>query len=66
MAALEVLVSNPAIASLIREGKNAQIMSVMTTQKQLGSRILAEELAVLVRDRANSYEEALSNAIDEQ
>jgi len=64
VAALEILVSNGAVANLIREGKNAQIMSTMTTQKSLGNRILTEELALLVREKVVSYEEALSKAID--
>jgi twitching motility protein PilT len=64
VAALEILVSNPAVANLIREAKNAQIMSVMTTQKSLGNRIMTEELASLVMHKVIAYEEALSKAID--
>jgi twitching motility protein PilT len=64
VAALEILISNHAVANLIREGKNSQIMSIMTTQKALGNRLLTEELAQLVRDHVVTYDEALSKAID--
>jgi twitching motility protein PilT len=64
VACLEVLISNPAVANLIREGKNNQIVSIMSTQKALGNRLLNDELAALVKDNAVEYEEALSAALD--
>jgi twitching motility protein PilT len=64
VAALEILISNMAVANLVREGKNQQIASIMSTQKALGNRLLNEELAVLVKDKVVEYEEALSAALD--
>ena len=60
----EILVSNAAVANLIREAKNNQIATIMTTQRALGNRMLNDELAKLVNDKVIQYEEALAKAID--
>lgn len=64
VAALEILISNAAVANTIREGRNSQIMSIMTTQKGIGNRVLSEELAKLVKEKVVDYEEALAKATD--
>ena len=64
VASLEILVSNMAVANLIREAKTQQITSIMSTQKALGNRLLNEELSTLVKDKVVEYEEALSAALD--
>ncbi|MBI5527468.1 MAG: PilT/PilU family type 4a pilus ATPase [Deltaproteobacteria bacterium] len=64
LAALEILISNPAVANLIREGKNNQIVSIMSTQRALGNRLLNDELAALVKDNMVEYEQTLSAALD--
>jgi twitching motility protein PilT len=64
VAALEVLVSSPAISNLIREGKNHQIVSSMQTGKAAGNRLLNDSLAALVKNGTVEYEEALSKAVD--
>ena len=64
VAALESLVMTPAVANLVREGKNHQIASSMTTGKSLGNQLLNEELARLVTEKKVDYEDALTKAID--
>ena len=64
VAALEILVTTPAVANLIREGKNHQIASSMTTGKSIGCQMLNEELARLVTEKKVEYEDALSRAVD--
>jgi twitching motility protein PilT len=64
IAALEVLVVNAAVTNLIREGKDHQIASAMSTGKGIGNMLLNDELARLVEGRVVDYEEALAKAID--
>ncbi|MFH1531036.1 MAG: PilT/PilU family type 4a pilus ATPase [Pseudomonadota bacterium] len=60
VAAYEVLVSNSAVANLIREGKPYQIMSIMQTGKSQGNTLLNDELARHVREGKVTYEEAMA------
>jgi len=64
VAALEVLVSSPAVSNLIREGKMHQIASSMQTGKAAGNRLLNDSLADLVSRGVVDSEEALSKAVD--
>lgn len=64
VAALEVLVVNPAVAMLIREAKSSQIMSIMQTGKKEGMTLLNQELTRLVREDVIEPEEAYSKAVD--
>jgi twitching motility protein PilT len=64
VAALEVLVVNAAVASLIREGKTSQVMSIMQTAKKEGMTLLNDELARLVKEDVVEAEEAYSKAVD--
>jgi len=64
VAALEVLVVNTAVASLIREGKTNQVMSIMQTAKKEGMTLLNEELARLVKEEVVEPEEAFFKAVD--
>ena len=64
VAALEILVSSPAVTNLIREGKTHQIVSSMQTGKAAGNRLLNDSLADLVKGGTVEYEEALSKAVD--
>lgn len=64
VAALEILVSDVGVASMIREGKAHQMLSAMQTGKARGNRILNEELARLVQERVITQQEALSHAVD--
>jgi twitching motility protein PilT len=64
VAALEVMVSSPAVSNLIREGKMHQIASSMQTGKAAGNRLLNDSLADLVSRGLVDSEEALSKAVD--
>ncbi|MBI5094772.1 MAG: type IV pilus twitching motility protein PilT [Candidatus Hydrogenedentes bacterium] len=64
VAALEVMVVNAAVASLIREGKTSQIMSIMQTAKKEGMTLLNEQLALLVKTDVVEPEEAYRKAMD--
>ena len=64
VAALEVLVGSHAVANLVREGKNHQIMNIMLTAKAQGNMLLNEQLEKLINDGKVEYDEALMKAID--
>ncbi len=64
VGALEVLVVNAAVSSLIREGKTAQMMSIMQTAKKEGMTLLNEELARFVREDVVDAAEAYSKSVD--
>ena len=64
VAALEILVVNPAVSALIREGKTVQIPNIMQTGKALGNQLLNDSLINLVQTQKIEYEEALSKAVD--
>ena len=49
-AALEILLGNPALASLIREGKTFQIPSIMQTSKRMGMVTMNDNLFKLVKE----------------
>jgi twitching motility protein PilT len=66
VAALEVLVCNAAVASLIRDAKTAQIMSIMQTAKREGMTLLNEELARFVKDDVIDPVEAYMKAVDKE
>jgi twitching motility protein PilT len=64
VAAREVLLVNPAIANLIREGKTYQIPSIMQTQRKQGMVLLNESLMDLVIGGIVEPREAYIKAID--
>ena len=66
VAALEVLVVTAAVASLIRDGKTSQIMSIMQTAKKEGMTLLNEELAKFVKEDVVEVEEAYHKAVDKE
>lgn len=62
---LEILVPNPAIRNLIREGKAHQVYSQMQMgQAKYGMQTMNQSLLKLYRDRLISREEALARAGD--
>lgn len=65
-AAVEIMVANPAIRNLIREGKTHQIYSIMETSSQQGMRTMDRVLADAHRAGLISYEEALTRALDQE
>jgi twitching motility protein PilT len=64
VAALEIVMANPAIRNLIREGKNFMIPSVIQTSQQLGMQTLDHALRELLNKGIITKEEALRKALD--
>ena len=64
VAALEVMISNTAIASNIREGKTHQLTSVMQMGGKSGMRLLNDSLLELVRNRVVDPREAYTKCVD--
>jgi twitching motility protein PilT len=61
--ALEIMVNTPACANLIREGKTAQLYSMIQTGAQYGMQTLERSLANLVQDNKITAEEAMLKTI---
>src|SRR3954451_18249011 len=66
VVATEVLVTTPAISSLIREGKTHQIATAMQAGGQLGMRTMDQHLADLVNAGTITPQEAFEKAHDPQ
>jgi twitching motility protein PilT len=66
VAALEILVVNSAVSSLIREAKTSQIMSIMQTAKKEGMTLLTEELTRFVKEDVVEPLEAYRKAVDKE
>ncbi|MFW6050115.1 MAG: type IV pilus twitching motility protein PilT [Myxococcota bacterium] len=64
VAGYEVLISNPAVANLIREGKTHQLASAMQTGKNLGMQTMNEHLMRFVQDGVVTAEEAYVKSND--
>ena len=64
--ALEVLIANPAIRNLIREGKVHQIPSTIQISKKDGMQSLDQSLKDLVMEGKISREDAIKKAIDKK
>jgi twitching motility protein PilT len=64
VAALEVMLSVPAIANLIRESKVYQIPTVMQTGRKIGMCMMNDNLVRLVREGLVTPEEAMSKSND--
>src|SRR5216117_1862333 len=64
VAAREILLSTPAIANLIREGKTFQIPSIMQTSKQIGMVTLNDALLELVEKKEISPDEAYMKSVE--
>ena len=62
VAALEILVANDAVRTMIRENKMAQITSVMQTGKRLGMQTLEDHLNELVAAKVIRVEDAIAKA----
>lgn len=62
--AYEILIANPAVRALIREGKTYQITSVMQTGAAQGMITMDAFLAGLYRRRLISYDVGLERAVD--
>lgn len=65
-AALEILVVNSAVSSLIRENKIYQIQSTMQTSQKLGMKTLNDALCELIEKGMVTPEDAVQKSIDRQ
>ncbi|PIY78942.1 MAG: type IV pili twitching motility protein PilT [Candidatus Pacebacteria bacterium CG_4_10_14_0_8_um_filter_43_12] len=62
IAALEIMIANPAIKNLIREGKSHQIDTVIQTQSAAGMMLFESHLLQLIQRNAITTETALAHA----
>ncbi|TBN58633.1 type IV pilus twitching motility protein PilT [Glaciihabitans arcticus] len=64
--ATEVLITTPAVANLIREGKTYQVQSAMQAGRELGMHTMDQHLADLVNAGQISYSAAAEKVHDEE
>ncbi|MEA1939426.1 MAG: type IV pilus twitching motility protein PilT [Candidatus Caldatribacteriota bacterium] len=64
--ALEVMIANPAIKNLIREGKTHQISSTIQISKKDGMQSLDQSLKDLLMEGIISQEDAIKKAVDKK
>ncbi len=64
VAAAELMVVNPAIRNLIREGKTHQIYSSIQTGGKLGMQAMDDQLRKLYQEGSITYEDTLAYAVD--
>ena len=60
IAAVEIMLGNPAIKNLIREGKVHQLPNAIRTHSRLGMKLLDQSLIELYREGRISYENVLA------
>lgn len=65
VAAIEIMVANPAIRNLVREGKTYQINSQIQTGSKFGMQTMDGSIASLYKRGIISQEEALTHAGDQ-
>ncbi|MEM7200875.1 MAG: type IV pilus twitching motility protein PilT [Planctomycetota bacterium] len=66
VAALEIMVSTPAVANLIREGKTHQLMSALQTGRRLGMQTLDDAIEALLDKNLIDAGEAFEKAIEKE
>jgi twitching motility protein PilT len=66
VAALEIMVPNPAIRNLIREGKTHQINSIIQTGAKFGMQTMDNSLISLQKRNIITYDDALAYAADQE
>lgn len=64
VVAAEVLIANPAVRNIIREGKSHQLDAVIQTGAESGMQTMDRTLVGLVQSGVVSYDEARSFAVD--
>lgn len=64
IAVAEILVANPAVRNIIREGKTHQLEAVIQTGAEFGMQSMDRTLVGLVKAGTISYEEARNVAVD--
>ncbi len=66
IAAAEILVANPAVRNIIREGKTHQLDAVIQTGAEHGMQSMDKTLVSLIHEGSITYEEARNFAIDQE
>lgn len=64
VAAAEILIANPAVRNIIREGKTHQLDAVIQTGADTGMQSMDKTLVSLIHSGAISYDEAKNFAVD--
>jgi len=64
VAAVEIIVANPAVRNIIREGKNYQLEAVIQTGAETGMQSMDRTLVEMVHKGLVSYDEARNCAVD--
>jgi twitching motility protein PilT len=64
VAAAEILIANPAVRNIIREGKSHQLEAVIQTGAEFGMQSMDKTLVNLIHAGTITYEEARNYAID--
>lgn len=62
--AIEILLANPAVRSLVRESKIHQLYSTMQTSQREGMKTMNQSLYELYQKKDISYEDAISRSTD--
>ena len=66
VAALEIMIANPAVRNLIREGKTFQIPSMLQTGKKYGMQTLDDAIMNLLKKKIISADDAYTKANEKQ
>lgn len=64
IAAAEILIANPAVRNIIREGKSHQLEAVIQTGAEFGMQSMDHTLVDLIKKGSITYEEAKNYAVD--
>src|SRR5690606_32858654 len=64
VVAAEVLIANPAVRNIIREGKSHQLDAVIQTSADQGMQTMDRTLASLVQAGTVTYDDARTYAVD--
>jgi twitching motility protein PilT len=66
LAVNEILIANPAVSAIIREGATQKLQDVIVAGKGQGMQIMDDEIHALLRDGTVSPQEAFMKAIDKR
>jgi len=64
IAAAEILIANPAVRNIIREGKSHQLEAVIQTGAEFGMQSMDHTLVSLIKAGTITYDEAREYAVD--
>jgi len=64
VAAAEILIANPAVRNIIREGKSHQLEAVIQTGAEFGMQSMDRTLVSLVKAGTISFDQAREFAVD--